>query len=492
MYWTLDIKTQRPKWSDEIVTMFGIPPEEGEPDYSNHKKYIHPDDWDHFDNSIQVLIKEDTPYDIQIRIINTSRKTIWIRSQGFAKKDISGEITELYGIVQDISDFKSVEDELILAKEKAEESDRLKSSFLANMSHEIRTPMNGILGFTDMLQDPEVTGEDQQKFIEIIKKSGDRMLTTINDLIDISKIETGQVELSLKEFNISDELNSQFHFFQAETEKKGINFTLTNTLPDNSDCITADLQKFNSILTNLIKNAIKFTDKGYINLGCIRKDDRIECFVKDSGIGIPENRQKAIFERFVQADINDKHAFEGSGLGLAISKAYAEIMGGELWVESEEGIGSTFYLSIPYQDSEAKNTDSPVKESIKQISLSDFKPKILIAEDDEVSFQHLSIILEDFSREIIHAKMGIEAVELCRTNKDIDLVLMDIKMPRLNGYEATQRIREFNKDIVIIAQTAYAFEGDRIRSIESGCNDYIVKPIAKDKLIKTISKWLDK
>lgn len=239
---------------------------------------------------------------------------------------------------------------LFKAKEKAEESDLLKSAFLANMSHEIRTPMNAILGFASLLLEPNLDGEEQKEFIEVIQRSSDRMLNTINDIIDISKIESGLIEVSISQVNINKQLKYFYSVFKPEAVKKGIEFNYINVLSEQDIIIKTDLEKFNSILMNFIKNAIKYTRQGVIELGCHIKIDKdlaeLEFYVKDTGIGIPMNRQAAVFERFIQADIEDKHAVEGSGLGLAISKAYAEMLGGDIRLVSEEGIGSTFYFKL--------------------------------------------------------------------------------------------------------------------------------------------------
>jgi hypothetical protein len=238
--------------------------------------------------------------------------------------------------------------ELILAKEHAEESDKLKSAFLANISHEIRTPMNGILGFSELLKEPGLSGDQQQEYIRIIEICGARMLNIINDIIDISKIESGLMTVNKKDTNINEEIEFIYIFFKPQVEEKGMQFLFKNTLSNKEATIKTDSEKLNSILTNLVKNAIKYSNEGTIEFGYIKKDTIIEFYVKDTGIGIPKDRQLAIFERFIQADIADKMAQQGAGLGLSISKAYVEILGGKIWVESEEGIGSTFYFTLPY------------------------------------------------------------------------------------------------------------------------------------------------
>jgi len=237
--------------------------------------------------------------------------------------------------------------ELIVAKEHAEESDRLKSAFLANMSHEIRTPMNGILGFAGLLKEPGLTGEKQQKYIKIIEKSGDRMLNIINNIVDISKIESGLMKAFIKETNINEQVENIYNFFKPEAKAKGIRLSVKKTLSEKEAVINTDPEKIYAILSNLVKNAIKYTDKGTIEVGYDSNGECLEFYIKDTGMGIPKDRQKAIFERFIQADISDKMAMQGAGLGLSIAKAYVELLGGKIWVDSEVGIGSTFYFTIP-------------------------------------------------------------------------------------------------------------------------------------------------
>ncbi len=417
----------------------------------------------------------------------------------------------LHSMAVDITDRKQTENDLIKAKERAEESDRLKSAFLANMSHEIRTPMNGILGFSDLLKEPGLTGEQQQKYIDVIQESGARMLNIITDIIDISKIESGLVELSYSDVRVDEQLKNLNKFFKQEAEIKGIELIYKSKLSATEALITTDVVKLQSILTNLLKNAIKYTRKGKITFGCAIVDglagmpagaenvDKstatlantsiLQFFVKDTGIGIAKNRQHAIFERFVQADIEDVNAMQGAGLGLSITKAYIEMLGGRIWMESIEGQGTTFYFTISVSPKvPTKNKPVKVNLSVKNNTLSK-KLKILIAEDDEPSGLLLKISLRHFSTEIIIVESGKEAVEICRNQPDIDLVLMDIKMPLLNGYDATRQIRQFNKDIIIIAQTAYGLSGDHEKAIEAGCNDYISKPIKKERLITLLNKW---
>ncbi|MCK5820604.1 MAG: HAMP domain-containing histidine kinase, partial [Bacteroidales bacterium] len=238
---------------------------------------------------------------------------------------------------------------MTIAMEKAKESDRLKSAFLANMSHEIRTPMNGILGFAELLKEPGLSGDEIHKYVEVIESSGDRMLNTINDLIDISKIEAGQTEVEVSLVIINELSYNLYSFFKPEAEKKGLQIFRKNTLSDKEIIIKTDKEKLYAALTNLIKNSIKYTNKGSIEFGCQLKDKSIEFFVKDTGIGIPKDLQESVFDRFIQADRHKSRSYEGAGLGLSITKAYVEMLGGEIWLESEEGKGSQFYFTIPYR-----------------------------------------------------------------------------------------------------------------------------------------------
>ncbi len=386
------------------------------------------------------------------------------------------------------SEFFKQKVELIIAKEKAEGSDRLKSAFLANMSHEIRTPMNGILGFTNLLKEPDLSGERQQEYIHIIEKSGDRMLNVINDIINISKIESGNVDVIISEANINEQIESVYSFFKPQLEGKSIRFLFSNGLPENEAIIRTDDLKVNSILTNLVKNAMINCTKGSIEFGYTRKGKTLEFYVKDTGIGIAKDRQEAIFERFIKADISNKMARQGAGLGLAIAKAYVEILGGKIWVESDEGIGSTFYFTIPYIVEPAERKTTGIAVAAQDEKNLTRKLKILIAEDDETSEMLISIIVKEFSKEYIKARTGKEAVEMSRSNPDLDLILMDIQMSDLNGYEAARQIRQFNKDVVIIAQTAYGLTWDREKAIEAGCNDYISKPVNINELLALIQK----
>jgi PAS domain S-box-containing protein len=412
--------------------------------------------------------------------------------------DSLNKITGILGIGRDITQRKRFEIELIQSKEKAEESDLLKTAFLANMSHEIRTPMNGILGFTELLKEPMLTGEEQKEYIDIIEKSGARMLKIINNIVSMSKIESGQMEITISETDINEQLEYVFNFFKPEAEKKNLQISYKNQIPFQKTIIKTDKEKVTAILINLVDNAIKFTTSGFIKFGYEKKANWLEFFVIDTGIGVTPDQKDLIFERFRQGSESLSRNYEGAGLGLSISKAYVELLGGKIWVDDYSDsaisnipgkrIGSIFHFTIPDYPKQQENI-AGIADTLNSSTESHIKNlKILIAEDDENSQAFISIATRPICKEMIKVDNGVKAVEACRKNPDINLVLMDIKMPEMDGYEATRQIREFNKKVIIIAQTAYGLAGDREEAIAAGCNEYVSKPINLATLNNLIKK----
>jgi PAS domain S-box-containing protein len=412
--------------------------------------------------------------------------------------DSLNKITGILGIGRDITQRKRFEIELIQSKEKAEESDLLKTAFLANMSHEIRTPMNGILGFTELLKEPMLTGEEQKEYIDIIEKSGARMLKIINNIVSMSKIESGQMEITISETDINEQLEYVFNFFKPEAEKKNLQISYKNQIPFQETIIKTDKEKVTAILINLVDNAIKFTTSGFIKFGYEKKANWLEFFVIDTGIGVTPDQKDLIFERFRQGSESLSRNYEGAGLGLSISKAYVELLGGKIWVDDYSDsaisnipgkrIGSIFHFTIPDYPKQQENI-AGIADTLNSSTESHIKNlKILIAEDDENSQAFISIATRPICKEMIKVDNGVKAVEACRKNPDINLVLMDIKMPEMDGYEATRQIREFNKKVIIIAQTAYGLAGDREEAIAAGCNEYVSKPINLATLNNLIKK----
>lgn len=387
---------------------------------------------------------------------------------------------------------KQITRELEKQKTKAEESDKMKSAFLANMSHEIRTPMNGILGFTELLKSYNYSHEEQKHFIEIIQQSGQRMLTTINNIIEISKIDSGLESIQITETDLEKIVSELFHFFTPEAKRKGIELIIEKKVLHSKEPFYSDTYKITSILTNLIKNALKFTPKGSVKIGYTISNYEASFYVSDTGIGIEKEKQKAVFSYFVQADSSISSRFEGSGLGLSICREYVKMLNGEISVESEINKGSTFYVTLPSHPaiSTAKQNEPAHYSSRKPAIPGGLK--IIVAEDDMTSFFFLKYILEGISARVLHAENGLEAVELIKNHPDTDIILMDSKMPELNGIDAVKKIREFNTDVYIIAQSAYAVEDYKTQTIDAGCNNYIEKPVDKTKLLSIISQAISK
>lgn len=387
---------------------------------------------------------------------------------------------------------KNGEQELTRAKEKAEESDKLKTAFLASMSHEIRTPMNHIMGFLELLNYTEVNQVERQEFLNIIRSSGDRLLRLIDDIIDIAKIESHQVELEESTITVGNFLNDIFSTYKdllSIEEKSEIEIELNCDEQQPLTEIITDSQRLQQVLNNLLSNAVKFTSKGRISFGCkLQSNNRLLFFISDTGIGIPKEKLGFIFERFRQLDNGYTRTYSGTGLGLAISKGLIEVLGGEIWVESEVNVGSTFYFTIPYKPAKAKAEIIVKSLDTDMIDWSD--RNILIVEDDEMNAKFLRIILSRTKANIFDAGNGQEAVDMAR-KIEFDLILMDIQIPIIDGYEATRMIKAFSPSSVIIAQTAHAMTDERMHCLEAGCNDYLSKPINRKDLLTKIQLFFD-
>ena len=377
--------------------------------------------------------------------------------------------------------------ELIIAKEKAEESDKLKTAFLQNMSHEIRTPLNGIIGFSSLLNYEDISREEIKEYSAIISQSGNRLIEIVNNVLDISKIETGQIVIEQKAIVIDEIFADLLTFFTPVARTKKIRLEYANQ-GDKTKMIYSDEAKLHQILTNLINNAVKFTKSGSIDFGFETKGNIIQFYVKDTGIGIPAELHDKVFIRFIQAEQSMTKNYEGAGLGLAISKGLVELLGGKIWVESEIGMGTTFFFTLP---------DATVKEHAKtekiftEVQGKESQRKILIAEDDWTSFQYLSKMLSKSKVSIIHAENGEQAVEFAKTIPDIDLILMDIRMPVMNGIDAARLIKQIRPDLPIIAQTAYAFSEEKTTILSTGFDEYLSKPLQYSKLNELIKKYLN-
>lgn len=448
---------------------------------------VHPDD---LDNCLKIYIsafyKRDT-FEMEYRLKNANGEYRWINDLGTPNYNSKGEFVGYIGHCFDITDRKIAEQELMLTKMKAEESDKLKTAFLQNMSHEIRTPLNGIIGFSTLLNADDLSKDDIKEFTAMISQSGKRLIEIVNNILDISKIQTGQFKLKQKTISINSIFSDLLTFFSpfARTKNITLNYNCTD---DTNELIYSDESKLFQILTNLINNAIKFTMSGSIDFGYEIKGEIVQFYVKDTGIGITPEFHEKIFDKFTQADLSISRGFEGAGLGLAICKGLVELIGGKIWVESELKVGSTFYFSIPYIP--IAQYFEPVSEDTGK-TVKGTKGTVLVAEDDWISTQYLIRLLGESGINVIHAINGEQAVEIVKNIPDIDLILMDIRMPVMDGIEATKIIKKIRPDLPIIAQTAYAFSEERNTILSIGCDDYLIKPLVKKKVYEIISKYLN-
>lgn len=406
--------------------------------------------------------------------------------------EVDGEQIAIFGIYRDITEKKINEKRLTEAKNKAEESDKLKSAFLANMSHEIRTPMNHILGFTEIMTSQQTDENERQEYGALIKHSGNNLLQLINDIIDLSKIECKQIKLTFCHTPINlllAKLYEKYHTYKNQNNKAHLILKIQKSLCDEDSIIYTDLKRLEQLLSNVIENAIKFTDEGFIELGYHLTDqNKIEFFVKDSGIGIPKQSIEHIFQSFRQMDGSDTRQYSGTGLGLTISARLAEMLGGDIRVVSEENVGTCFFITLPYKRNKSKIEKTGVVEG------RDFnwtEKNILVVDDEKNNFSFFKASLAKTNANILWAKNGSEAIAMCQSNT-IDLILMDIQMPVMNGYDAIKEIKLFNSQIPIIGQTAFFQKEYKQKVMTAGCDDYLKKPIKTNKLLDSIDKLISR
>lgn len=488
--WEWDIKNNTKIYNERLAEIIGYNLTEILPMTINEiDSLIHPEDIKKSDLELQKHFKGLTEfYECEYRIKHKYGDWVWVLDKGKVfERDENNNPLKMYGTHQDITASKKFEYELYLAKQKAENSDRLKTSFLQNISHEIRTPLNGIIGFADLLQFDDITLEEVTEYSAIIKRSSNRLLEIVNNVLDISRIETGQVELKRNTISVNKILSEIYKFFNTQTQNKGIELVVS--LLENDIIIFSDDTKINQILVNLVNNAIKFTDKGKIEIGTyLLGNNIIEIYVKDTGIGIPNDKLNEVFQRFTQIEIETDKNYQGAGLGLAICKGMAELLGGDIKLTSSIGIGSTFSLIIPYRISDEQinkyNNENKNTFYVK-------KYNILVVDDDEINILLIDKFLTSLRKNIniLTASNGKDAIFLVE-NKRIDLVLMDINMPIIDGLETSKIIKGYKPNLPIVIQTAYIFDEEKEKSIRENCDYYISKPIEKNIIANVLDRFL--
>ena len=383
---------------------------------------------------------------------------------------------------------KKVEDELKIALIKAQESDKLKSSFLANMSHEIRTPMNGIIGFSELFLEPNLSDVERQKYAKIVINSSKQLLSIVNDILDISKIEAGAVQLHYESINLNKLLDNLLNFYKPKAQETNLKIRCVKGLTDLESFIEIDNVKLNQVLTNLLSNAFKFTDEGSVEFGYQLIGDNLQFYVKDTGMGIEKNIQDQIFDRFIQANIDLRKKLQGTGLGLAISKKFIELFKGKIWIDSNNN-GTTIYFTIPFIKAKTSQITSVVEDQKPIFQVKDQELTILVAEDEEYNMMYIQELFSKTNFKIIEADNGKQATELSDKHPEIDLILMDIKMPIMDGNEAMKEIKKKRPSLPIIALSAFAMESDKKEALKVGFDAYLTKPIDKKLLFNIIGKY---
>ena len=417
--------------------------------------------------------------------IGKNGNEICLLTNGVPIIDKEGNFKGYRGVDIDITERKRAEQELIKAKEKAEAGDKLKSAFINNISHEVRTPLNGIVGFSEILMNQDLSPENKSRFNAIIKKSSARLIKTITSYMDISLIMSDNFDVFPKPLELLSLLKELKEEFAEDCNEKGVSFILDLPESMNEFSLISDPEILHKILSHLLDNAVKFTNSGEIRYGFVQKNGMLEFFVRDTGIGISSEKAKLIFDNFVQADTSMTRGYEGSGLGLSISKGLVNLLKGEIKMKSVPGIGSTFFFTIPQS-----GLNTYVRN--KEYELHQYKnsPVILVAEDDDFNYQMIEIVLNREGFKVIRAENGLVAINECKTNPEISLVLMDLKMPVLGGLEATKEIRTFLPELPIVAITAYVSNNDENEAIKCGCDDFITKPLNRVKLLRIINRIL--
>jgi signal transduction histidine kinase len=491
-YWIISQSNQVVKLSENAKAIFGV---KGKNiiSYKEFLEYIHQED-------IPMIEKAINNAGLNDKVINLEFRVLYSENEEKAIKICSSELIRIKlddneyitGLIIDNTAQEKMKKDLSKAIEKVYESERHRNILLTNVTNEIRTPMNAIIGFAELLNIGNLDYEKRKEYVNTIKNQGTHILKFIDDITELIKLETGELKFAKTRCNLNILLKEiEIH---ANHQKKLFNKDILEIrlqLPDNNDLIIqTDPGRLQQVILNLINNSIKFTEKGFIEFGYkMPVDNKIEFYVKDTGIGLSKEQQKNIFNRFADEE-SVTRKYEGSGLGLTLSRYIVKMLGGKIWVESEPGKGSVFQFILPFEKISYENHDYSTIEE-EQMPVYKWKDKvIIIVEDDEINFKFLEAILQDTDTQIIHANNGAQAVELCKSINKIDLILMDIKMPEMDGIEATKQIRQFNSRIPIIAHTAFSLQFDLKKCINAGCNDWIVKPIDIREFLEKLNHYL--
>jgi PAS domain S-box-containing protein len=458
----------------------------------NQIDLIHPDDQEYQLKKEQALVNNGF-FETELRLRHKSGHYLNMSSRSVTVRSDSGEVLGALTISRDITRLKQVHEDLIKANIGAESSNRLKSNFLANISHEIRTPLNSVVGFSNLLLSNNLSNEVKEEYIEHINHNSERLLQIIGDIIDLSRLESSQIEITYEEASLSAIVNEIIEEARQiiKRNEKSIILNVKDQFEDNGDLIFTDRIWLKRVLNHLMDNAVKFTLEGSVEFSYLLENQNIVFKIRDTGIGINKENLGRIFEEFRQEFDGHHRPFEGLGIGLTLAKEVIERMGGKIFVQSEKGVGSEFSFSIPYRpagSTKAKITTVNSEPALKPIDWS--SRKCLLVDDNKDVLIYLNRILSDTGVSILTARSGFEAIELVKTTPDIDVVLLDMQMPEMNGIEATKEIRKIRKNLPIIAQTAFIFEDDKDIILEAGCDACLIKPIRREHLLTVMSSFV--
>ncbi|MFN8211261.1 MAG: ATP-binding protein [Bacteroidales bacterium] len=457
---------------------------------SEVSELIHPDDVSYEKNRIEELNRKGF-YEGELRLKHKDGHYVNLSTRSVIIKNASGHFIGSLTVSRDITTLRRYHEELIKAKVEAETGNKLKASFLANISHEIRTPLNSVVGFANLLLSDDLPKSAREEYVDHINHNSEKLLQIIGDIIDLSRLESSQIEITYEESSLTEVINEVLEEARKTIKRneKPIILNFRNYFGENSDLIFTDRLWLKRVLSHLMDNAIKFTLEGSVELSYSRVDENLEFRIKDTGIGIKKENLDRIFEEFRQEIDGHHRPFEGLGVGLTLAKEVVEKMGGRISVESEKGVGSEFSFYIPYRP--AGSSRSRIKESLKGASLIDWSSKkCLLVDDNKEILIYLNRILSDTGINVIMARSGYEALDVIQNTPDLDLVLLDMQMPEMNGIEVTREIRKIRKTLPIIAQTAFIFEDDKDIILEAGCDACLIKPIRKDHLITVMTGFI--
>jgi PAS domain S-box-containing protein len=477
--------------NDAFYTMIGLDREKyGSIDRS---KLIHPEDRN-YDRDRAAALKSDGVFESELKLKHKDGHYINLSTRSVTVRNESGEMIGSLTISRDITTLKKTHEDLLKANAEAEASNRLKSSFLANISHEIRTPLNSVVGFANLLLSNDITNEVKEEYIEHINHNSEKLLQIIGDIIDLSRLESSQIEITYEEASVNNIVNEIVEEARkiVKRNEKSIIIVANNLLEDNGDLIFTDRVWLKRVLNHLMDNAVKFTLEGSVRLTYAKENDNLVFRIRDTGIGINKENLDHIFEEFRQEMDGHHRPFEGLGVGLTLAKEVVERMGGKIFVQSEKGVGSEFSFSIPYRPAGGSTRiksklagSDPLSQPVNWS-----KRKCLLVDDNKDVLLYLNRVLLDTGINILSARSGSEAIEIVKKVADLDVVLLDMQMPGMNGVETTKEIRKIRRDIPIIAQTAFIFEDDKDIILEAGCDACLIKPIRKDHLLTVMSSFI--